>query len=327
MIGTPDQSVASAVPGRMDTGARSKCQACRRETWRASNLPAIAGILSTSTTRSRRGAQLGGHPCLGQASRVEADAAPVLTFSPDRLPLLSPRGSEVSESWWLDEVGHAGAEHLDAEYVAAYDEKSPTDWSEDIDRLSALGVGSTSTVVDLGAGTGTFALAVRPHVARVVAVDVSSAMVELMRSRGIEAVEAGFLTYEHSGAAADLVHTRNALHHLPDFWKAVALDRMARILRPGGVLILEDIVYAFDPSKAATVIEPWLANAPTDPARGWTAEHLAEHVRTEYSTFSWLLESLLDHAGFDVAGHWISESCMYASYTCRLRDRASDGSR
>ena len=233
----------------------------------------------------------------------------------------------MSESWWLDEVGHAGAEHLDAKYVAAYDEKSPTDWSEDIDRLSTLGVGSASTVVDLGAGTGTFALAVQPHVARVVAVDVSPTMVELMRSRGIEAVEAGFLTYQHSGTTANLVHTRNALHHLPDFWKGVALDRVAQILRPGGVLILEDIVYAFDPSNAATFIDPWLANAPTDPARGWTAEQLAEHVRTEYSTFSWLLESMLDHAGFDVADRWISESRVYASYTCRLRPRISNDSR
>src|SRR3989442_11336867 len=63
--------------------------------------------------------------------------------------------------------------HLDADYVAAYDEKSPTDWSEDVATLQALGIGPTSTVVDLGAGTGTFALAIAPHVARVVAVDVS----------------------------------------------------------------------------------------------------------------------------------------------------------
>jgi predicted TPR repeat methyltransferase len=85
----------------------------------------------------------------------------------------------VNEPWWIEEVAYAGAEHLDADYVAAYDQKSPTDWSEDIDRLRALGVGPTSTVVDLGAGTGTFALAVQPHVARVIAVDVSPAMVEL----------------------------------------------------------------------------------------------------------------------------------------------------
>jgi ubiquinone/menaquinone biosynthesis C-methylase UbiE len=75
-------------------------------------------------------------------------------------------------------------------------------------RFAELEVGPASTVVDLGAGTGAFALAARAHVARVIAVDPSPAMVEMMRARGIDAVEAGFLTYEHSGAKADLVHSR-----------------------------------------------------------------------------------------------------------------------
>jgi SAM-dependent methyltransferase len=60
----------------------------------------------------------------------------------------------------------------------------------------------------------------------------------------VEAVQAGFLSYEHTGRPADAVHTRNALHQLPDFWKGIALDRIGRILRPGGVLRLQDRVYA-----------------------------------------------------------------------------------
>lgn len=225
----------------------------------------------------------------------------------------------VAADWWLDEGAHAGFEHLDPEYVAAFDRKSPTDWSETVELLSELGVGSQSTVIDLGAGTGTFALTIGPHVGRVVGVDPSLAMVEVMRARGIEAVQAGFLTYEHDGAPADLVHSRNALHHLPDFWKAVALDRVARMLRHGGALILDDLVYSFDPSDADKAIERWLQNAPTDSAQGWTAAELAQHVRTEHSTFSWLLEPILDHAGFDVIDRWHSESRVYASYICRRR--------
>jgi SAM-dependent methyltransferase len=224
----------------------------------------------------------------------------------------------VGRDWWPDEVAHAGAEHLDPEYVAAFDRKSPTDWSETVKSLSRLGVGLTSTVVDIGAGTGTFALAVQPYVGRVIAVDASPAMVTLMRTRGIEAVEGGFLTYEHEGEI-DLVHSRNSLHHLPDFWKVVALDRVAQMLKPGGALILEDIVYSFGPSEAATAIEQWLERAPTDPARGWTAEELAEHLRNEQSTFSWLLEPILDRAGFDITGRRYSENQIYAAYACRLR--------
>ena len=44
-------------------------------------------------------------------------------------------------TWHIDEFAHAGPEHLDPEYVAAYDQKSPTDWSEDGAELRALGIG------------------------------------------------------------------------------------------------------------------------------------------------------------------------------------------
>ena len=218
--------------------------------------------------------------------------------------------------WWLDEVVHAGPEHLDAGYVAAYDAKSPTDWSGELATLQAYGVDAESTVVDLGAGTGTFALAVAPHVARVVAVDVSPAMIAALRERGLEAVRAGFLTYDHAGAAPAAVHTRNALHHLPDFWKAVALARIALLLAPGGLLLLTDVVYAFDPAEADAAISAWVAAAPTDPAKGWTGEQLAEHVRDEHSTYSWLLEPILERAGFEVRDRTVSTSRTYVSYTC-----------
>src|SRR5664280_2367645 len=222
-------------------------------------------------------------------------------------------------SWWLDEFAHAGHEHLDAAYVAAFDEKSATDWSEDIAILQALGIGATSTVVDLGAGTGSFARAIAPHVARVIAVDVSDPMLTTIRSHGIEAVRAGFLRYEHEGDPPDAVFTRNALHHLPDFWKAAALERIARLLRPGGVLLLRDIVYSFEPGEADAAIASWLASAPDDPSKGWTAAQLAEHVRKEHSTFTWLLEPMFERVGFEIRERWLSPNHMYAAYTCVRR--------
>jgi SAM-dependent methyltransferase len=221
-------------------------------------------------------------------------------------------------TWQLDELLHAGPEHLDPAYVAVYDDKSPTDWTADLAKLSALGIGAASTVVDLGAGTGAFARAVAPLVARVVAADVSEAMVESMRRQGVEAVHAGFLTYEHGGAPPAAVFSRNALHHLPDFWKAIALERIARLLQPGGVFLLRDIVYSFEPDEADDAIASWLASAPGDPAKGWTADQLAEHVREEHSTFTWLLEPMLERAGFEIRERWVSPNRAYAAYTCLL---------
>jgi SAM-dependent methyltransferase len=225
--------------------------------------------------------------------------------------------------WYLDELAHAGDEHLDPAYIATYDRKAATDPTEDVALLRTLGVNDESVLVDLGAGTGTFALAAAPLCKRVVAVDVSRGMVEALRARAeasglanVEAVQAGFLTYDHHGDPADVVYSRNALHHLPDFWKAIALVRAATILRPGGAFILRDLVYAFEPQEAESAIEPWLAGAAKRPEEGWTRAEYATHLREEYSTYSWILEPMLERAGFAIQEVRRSPSRIYANYVC-----------
>jgi SAM-dependent methyltransferase len=227
--------------------------------------------------------------------------------------------------WWLDERAHAGDEHLDERYVAGYDRKAGFDPAEDVEVLRRHGVGPASVVVDLGAGTGTFTAAVAPLCERVIAVDVSPPMVTALRARvdelgldNVTVVEAGFLTYEHEGPPADAVYTRNALHQVPDFWKAVALDRIAGLLRPGGLLRLRDLVYDFAPGDAGVHIESWLAGAVDDPAVGWTAGELAHHVRTEFSTYAWLLDAMLDRCGFEIVDRSFRRAA-YGSYTCVRR--------
>ena len=225
--------------------------------------------------------------------------------------------------WQLDERAHAGQEHLDATYVAAYDAKSDVDADEELTLLLANGLDSETTLVDLGAGTGRLAAVAAAHCRRVVAVDVSPAMLALARERAaesglrnIEFVEAGFLTYEHSGERPRLVHSRNALHHLPDFWKGVALARVRDLLAADGIFILRDLVFSFEPRQAGEQIEEWLAGAAASPTVGWTRAELEAHLRTEHSTFSWLLELLLVHAGFEILGVDRRRGA-YATYVCR----------
>ncbi|MDQ3433023.1 MAG: methyltransferase domain-containing protein [Actinomycetota bacterium] len=227
--------------------------------------------------------------------------------------------------WWLDERSHAGAEHLDERYVSGYDRKAGFDPTEDLDVLQRHGLASDSVVVDLGAGTGGFALAVAGLCRHVVAVDVSPAMTAAIRGRvtelgldNVSVVDGRFLSYEHHGQPADVIFTRNALHQLPDFWKAMALDRMASMLRPGGILRLRDLVYDFAPAEADVRIEAWMSGAVTDPALGWTADELAEHVRGEFSTYSWVLEGMLDKTSFDIVDRTFRRSA-YGTYTCKRR--------
>ncbi len=229
----------------------------------------------------------------------------------------------TSTQWRLDERAYAGPEHLDEHYVEGYERKAGYDPRADIAELRRYGLGDGSVVVDLGAGTGAFTAAAAACGAHVTAVDVSPVMVATLQARivgeqltNVSVVHAGFLSYEHTGAAADIVFTRHALHQIPDFWKAFALTRMAAMLRPGGILRVADLIYDIEPGGVPALVDDWIAGATDDTTRGWTAPELAEHVRTEHGTFRWLFEPMLEHAGFEILDVQYQRN-LYGAYTCR----------
>ena len=233
----------------------------------------------------------------------------------------------------LDELSHAGPEHLDAGFIAGFDRKQGyPDPEADITAFEAHGLDGTSAIVDFGAGTGQFAIPAARRFGRVIAVDVSPTMLAALQAKAattatadetrLRCVRGGFLSYSPADPV-DGVYTRNALHQLPDFWKVIALRRIAGMLRPGGALRLLDLIYDFEPGEADAVFGGWLANAATDPAEGYTAADYAEHIRTEHSTFRWLLEPMLAATGFEVTD--VSyERRLYGAYTC-VKAGVSDG--
>lgn len=225
----------------------------------------------------------------------------------------------------LDEIANAGRENLDPDHVSRYDSKEDAGASDEVRALRSWGLSEDALVVDIGAGTGQFTLAAAAACQRVVAVDVSPVMLDRLRTNvaaaglsNVDVVRAGFLTYEHRARPADVVYTRYALHHLPDFWKAVALRRIHGMLRPGGVLRLSDVVYSFEPDQAAERIEAWCASiGGGSGADSWTRADVEEHVRDEHSTFSWLLEPMLQHAGFTIEDATYTADGMFATYLAR----------
>jgi len=232
----------------------------------------------------------------------------------------------TAPGWMLDELASAGRENLDAEHVARYDGKMDAAAAEELALLRNLGLAEESVVVDIGAGTGQFTLAVAAACARVVAVDISPVMLAHLQARidemgldNVDLVRGGFLTYVHQGDTADFVYSRYALHHLPDFWKAVALSRIRTMLRPGGLLRLSDVVWNFDPGQAAGRIEAWCATAGAQVEGEWSREELEEHVRDEHSTFTWLLEPMIERAGFDIEVATYSADGVDAQYVLRAR--------
>lgn len=220
--------------------------------------------------------------------------------------------------WYFDEQAHAGEEHLDPARVADYDEKIPFDPSDEIDHLLDHGLSQADTVVDFGTGTGEFPVAVAEHCDRVVGVDVSEPMFQVARekARGLDNVtfvNTGVLRYEHAGPRAGYAFSKNALHHLPDFWKTEALRTIGESLEPDGILRLHDLIYSFDPTESHQAIEDWLAAMEST---RFTEVELDRHFSREFSTFDFVMEALLEHTGFEIIETAYRRE-FYAAYTCR----------
>ncbi len=101
------------------------------------------------------------------------------------------------------------------------------------------------TVGDLGCGTGQIAEALAPWVARVIAIDESAAMLQAARRRvrhfpNVEVRRGSLEALPIPDASLDALTCVLVLHHLPA--PELALAEAARVLRPGGRLLLTDMM-------------------------------------------------------------------------------------
>jgi len=229
--------------------------------------------------------------------------------------------------WAYDEMKQTGVDYSSIEHVERYDEMHQRfrDYEKDSDAIiKLLELDSKSTVIDMGAGTGAFALHAAKHCRRIYAVDVSSAMLERCLEKGEEMglpnilyCHGGFLTYNHEAEPADAMVSIAALHHLPDFWKLVGLTRAAGMLKARGRLFLFDIVF---PSAARDMegrLDAWVRSIALQSGPELAAE--AEiHIREEYSTYDWVMEGLLKRAGFDIDSAEYGDG-FQTTYTCTRR--------
>lgn len=114
-----------------------------------------------------------------------------------------------------------------------------TDWDHNAwyhRLLLAHAPAGAERVLDVGCGAGTLARAVAARVRQVDGIDRSPAMIEAARAAGPANASfqlADALTVDVPDGGYDAVLSSSVLHHLP---LADALPRMARWLKPGGVL-------------------------------------------------------------------------------------------
>ena len=168
--------------------------------------------------------------------------------------------------------------------------------------LAMLGVQRGWRVADIGCGNGVLACEAALMGADVDAIDISPAMLALAdiyardRKARIRTQPAGLLSFAYQPNSYDLIVSEFTLHHLPDFWKAVALSRIYNALKPGANFYLRDIVFVSMPDGTERDVEGWADFSTKN--HDFERDSVMTHMRDEYSTFGWVMERMLTEVGF-----------------------------
>lgn len=227
--------------------------------------------------------------------------------------------------WMYDESKTAGTDYNQTAEAAAYELRSRSQNRDAVNAfiLDFLQLDKTKAVIDLGAGFGSFAMAAAKRAGRVTAVDISPAVIDLAKKlaqeKGLSNIEyhvAGFLTYEHKEPSVDAIVCSGALHHLPDFWKQIALNRMCTMLKTGGKLHLEDHVLSFEIDRYSEVLDDLIdRNKDNHDASGRNI--MAVLMRDEFPTCDWIMEGMIERAGFTILNKKYGKTGFRGFYQCR----------
>jgi putative AdoMet-dependent methyltransferase len=231
---------------------------------------------------------------------------------------------KTAPRWQYNEMKFSGVDFSKPEQVAAYDSvhKKFRDYAKGTDEIiRQLGLDSNSTVIDLGSGTGAFALHAAKKCKTIYAVDISAAMLDYCREQAekeglsnIIFTHGGLLTYEHKDEPADAAVCVAVLHHLPDFWKLKALSRCCSMLKPGGRFLLFDIVFPSAEPNLDLKIDEWIKGIEVMVDQR-LAEEAVIHARDEFSTYDWIMEGIIRRSGFRIDAVEYGQG-FQATYVC-----------
>ena len=227
--------------------------------------------------------------------------------------------------WLYDERSSPGVDYNDPEVAEKYDETHSSLYDPlqvAHATLDHITLGKNDILIDLATGTGTLAIEAAKRCKRVYAVDISPTMLSQARRKAesssisnIEFIEAGFLTYEHEGDNPDVIVSLIALHHLPDFWKAVAIQKVYDLLKPGGQFLFADSAYSFHLREYQRVYNATMSERKKQVSTR-LFDQMLKDSSAEFMTFTWILEGIFERVGFTVeTAEFPTE--LFANYICR----------
>src|ERR1700738_4202662 len=141
----------------------------------------------------------------------------------------------LARDWYYNERRQIG---LDSAVASIYDRHDDRDLRARA-ALTMLGVQRGWRLADIGCGNGVLACEAALMGAEVDAIDISPAMLRLAeiqaqdRKVAVRTQSAGLLSFAYQPDTYDLIVSEFTLHHLPDFWKAVALSRICGAVKLG----------------------------------------------------------------------------------------------
>jgi len=209
--------------------------------------------------------------------------------------------------WQYNETVQVGTDYQDISNVQAYDGKMAKfrDFKKEAtDIIKAICLEREHSLLEIGTGTGNFAIEAARYCNNVYAIDVSSTMIAYAKQKAqtmgisnISFFQAGFLSYEHNGYPLDVIVSNAALHHLPDFWKMIALKRIYQLLKNGGTFYLGDAVFSFPIEEYNYKIYDWIYTMKEKVGVDF-AKEAEMHIKEEFSTFDWIIEKMFHKSGF-----------------------------
>lgn len=156
--------------------------------------------------------------------------------------------NNIGNSSGHQHVGHSNSVFDNPEiFVEKFDDPARDKWQKLDEVIPSFSLRDDAVVVDIGAGTGYFAVRIAPHIqkGKVICFDQSTQMVSYIKDRvsklGLNNVEAhttnanGDLELEEQ---SDLIFSVDVYHHLQD--RIGYFTKVSKHLKPGGVLVVID---------------------------------------------------------------------------------------